>query len=319
MPQAHEFIVPNMSVDRFLLMTCFARAVETGSFSAVARELGIGQPNVSRHVAALEQHLGTRLMHRSTRKLTLTPEGERYYAEVRRVLDAVTEAESVARGESDPSGLLRVTCPTSLGRVHLLPRMRTLLERYPQLTLDLQISDRFADLVEEGVDLAIRIGPLKDSSLRARRIGFSDRVCVASTEYLAHHGVPREPQDLLRHNCVVYTLFSSGSSWKFRDCDIAVSGRIRVNTTDGIHSAILDGFGIGYGPLWLFEQDVLDGRVQLLLLDHLGPPAVVNIVYSAKRLLPSRATAFMDFIADEFSRVPAFSEGALLRVAKRSI
>jgi DNA-binding transcriptional LysR family regulator len=161
-------------------MSVFTRVVETGSFSAVARERGIGQPNVSRHVAALEQHLGTRLLHRSTRKLTLTPEGERYYADARRVLDAIEEAESHARGEDNPTGLLRVACPTILGRSHILPRVKALLDHFPAIELDLQIGDRFIDLVEEGVDVAIRIGLLGDSTLRARRVGAAERVCVAS-------------------------------------------------------------------------------------------------------------------------------------------
>src|SRR5471032_2167922 len=189
-------------------MHCYVRAVETGSFSAVARELGTVQPNVSRHIAALEQHLGTRLLHRSTRKLTPTPEGERYYAEVRRVLDAAEEADANARGEGKPSGLLRVNCPTLLGRGHLLPRVGALLERYPDMELDVQLSDRYIDLVEDGVDLAIRIGNLDDSALRARRIGMSERVCVASTAYLAGRAVPQAPADLQQHNCIVYTLMN---------------------------------------------------------------------------------------------------------------
>src|SRR5271163_2735574 len=155
-------------MDRFLLMHSFARVVETGSFSAVARELGTGQPNVSRHIAALEKYLGTRLLHRSTRKLTLTPEGERYYTEARRVIDAITEAESTARGNDAPQGLLRVACPTVLGRSHILPQVRAILARFPEMEIDLQIGDRYIDLVEEGVDLAIRVGSLKDSALKAR-------------------------------------------------------------------------------------------------------------------------------------------------------
>src|ERR1700682_4415491 len=166
MPKLH-----GLGMDRYLLMHCLARAVETGRFSDVARELRVGQPNISRHIAALERHLGVRLMHRSTRKLTLTPEGERFYIEARRILDATQEAESNARGEDQPRGLLRVACPTALGRTHVLPQLATFLAQYPELRLDLQIGDRFIDLVEEGVDVAIRIGMLKDSGLKARRIG----------------------------------------------------------------------------------------------------------------------------------------------------
>ena len=300
-------------MDRLLLMHTFARAVETGSFSAVAREQGIGQPNVSRHVATLEQYLGTRLLHRSTRKLTLTPEGERYYAEARRVLDAVDEAESNVRGEGKPSGLLRVACPNVLGRTHIMPWTKTLLERYPELDLDLQVGDRFIDLVEEGVDVAIRIGALRDSALKARRIGTAERVCVASPAYLATHPAPLVPEDLLRHNCVVHSLARSGRIWSFRTTEVEVGGRFKVNTPDGIHRAVLDGLGIAYAPVWLFEEELHSGRLEPLLLNEMGPTAPIHCVYPAKRLLARRASAFMDFIAERFSGDPVLNEGALAR------
>jgi len=291
-------------------MHSFARAVETGSFSAVARELGTGQPNVSRHIAALEKHLGTRLLHRSTRKLTLTPEGERYYTEVRRVLDAIAEAESNARGEDAPRGLLRVACPTLLGRTHVLPEVKAILERFPELEIDLQIGDRFIDLVEEGIDLAIRIGTLKDSALKARRIGSAGRLCVASTGYLAQNPTPAHPSDLHNHQCIVYTLSSAGSTWSFRGVDVEVHGRFRVNTPDGVRSAVLDGIGIAYAPAWLFRDVLADGRVQSLLVEHHGPPIPIHFVYAANRLLPRRARVFMDFIAEAFARDPLLNARA---------
>jgi len=298
-------------MDRFLLMTCFVRAVETGSFSAVARELDIGQPNVSRYVAALEAHLGTRLLHRSTRKLTLTPEGERFYSEARRVLDALAEAESNARGEDLPSGLLRVACPTSLGRTQILPRIKPLLEQYPQMQIDLQISDRYIDLIEEGVDLALRIGPLADSALRATRIGTSIRVLVASPGYLERHPAPRTPEDLVNHNCIVYSLSQLGPNWRFRDGDVAVSGNFKVNTPDGIYAAVTDGLGIAHAPLWLVEDALRTGKVRLLLHEFMGPPAPISFVYSANRLLPRRARVFMDYLTAEFRRLPSLNEHGL--------
>ena len=301
-------------MDRLLLMRTFARAVETGSFSAVAREQGIGQPNVSRHIAALEQYLGARLMHRSTRKLTLTPEGERYYAEARHVLDAVDEAESNVRGEEKPSGLLRVSCPTALARTHIMPWTKALLERYPALDLDLHVGDRFIDLVEEGVDVAIRIGALRDSALKARRIGTAERVCVASPAYLATHPAPLVPEDLSRHNCVVYSLARSGSVWSFRTTEVEVGGRLKVNTPDGIQRAVSDGLGIAYAPVWLFEKELHTGQVEPLLLNEMGPTVPIHCLYPAKRLLARRASAFMDFIAERFSGDPVLNEGALARV-----
>jgi LysR family transcriptional regulator for bpeEF and oprC len=310
---------PEIAVDRLALMTSFVRAVETGSFSAVARELGTTQPNISRHIASLEQHLSTRLLHRSTRKLTPTPEGERYYADTRRVLDAIAEAESTVRGQEIPSGVLRVSCPTLLGRTYLLPRVKAFLNRYPKVELDLQISDRFIDLIEEGVDVAIRIGALKDSALKARRIGTGERVCVATPDYVARHGAPKVPTDLKKHGCILYTLLSSGNVWSFKDRDVAVHGRFRVNTPDGIRTATLDGLGIAYAPVWLFEDALLDGRVQLLLEDYPGPPTPIQMLYPERRLLPQRAKVFMDFVAEEFAHEPALNEGAvaLLRSRRR--
>jgi len=292
-------------------MHSFTRAVETGSFSAVARELRIGQPNVSRHIAALEEYLGTRLLHRSTRRLTLTPEGQRYYGEARRVLDAIAEAESTARGEETPSGLLRVACPTALGRTHVLPQLKTLLGRYPQMDVDLQIGDRFSDLIEEGIDLAIRIGELRDSTLQARRIGTAERVCVASPAYLARHGAPATPADLQQHSCIVYSLAYSGNRWPFRTTEIEVSGRLRVNSPDGIHGAAVDGLGVAYAPVWLFQKELRSGALQALLLQEMGPPTPINLVYPTRRLLPRRARVFMDFIAAAFQSDPVLNEGAV--------
>jgi DNA-binding transcriptional LysR family regulator len=292
-------------------MHSFTRAVETGSFSAVARELRIGQPNVSRHIAALERYLGTRLLHRSTRRLTLTPEGQRYYGEARRVLDAIAEAESTARGEDTPSGLLRVACPTALGRTHVLPQLKILLERYPQMDVDLQVGDRFSDLIEEGIDLAIRIGVLRDSALQARRVGTAERVCVASPAYLARHAAPATPADLRQHSCIVYSLGYSGNRWPFRTTEVEVSGRLRVNSPDGIYRAVIDGLGVAYAPVWLFQRELSTGEVQALLLEEMGPPTPINIVYPTRRLLPRRARVFMDFIAADFSDNPVLNDGAL--------
>ncbi|GGA09774.1 LysR family transcriptional regulator [Dyella caseinilytica] len=294
-------------MDRFLLMKCFARAVETGSFSAAGRDLGLGQPNVSRYVAALEEHLRTRLLHRSTRKLALTPEGERYYAEARRILDAVEESESSFRDSVEPSGLLRVACPTSLAHAFIVPLMPSFLKRYPKLSLDLQISDRYVNLIDEGAELAIRIGHLKDSALRARRIGLFERVCVASKHYLDQHRAPKTPDDLRNHECVIYSLLSSGSTWRFQDGDVSVTGRFRVNSPDAVREAVMAGIGVGYGPRWLFEEGLKRGQLRLLLSKQIAAPVPIQILYVANRLLPRRAIVFMDFIAEALAQVPSLN------------
>jgi DNA-binding transcriptional LysR family regulator len=232
------------------------------------------------------------------------------------VLDAVNEAESNARGEDKPKGLLRIACPTALARSYVMPHVKSLLKLYPEMDLELQVSDRFIDLVEEGVDLAIRIGTLKDSTLKARRIGTAERICVASPEYLALHPAPKSPEQLQQHDCIVYTLLSAGSTWSFKQSDVEVNGRFRVNTPDGVYRAAVDGLGVAYAPVWLFQEALLEGKLRLLLVKQLGPPTPINIVYSARRLLPRRASVFMNFIAEEFSRIPALTDGAVARLLR---
>ncbi|MBL5928852.1 LysR family transcriptional regulator [Lelliottia amnigena] len=293
-------------MDRLLLMTCFVRTAETGSFSAAGRGLGLGQPNVSRHVAALEEHLQTRLLHRTTRKLSLTPEGERYYLEARRILEAVEESESSFRENVAPTGLLRVACPTALAHTFLVPHIPDFLERYPELTLDLQINDRYINLIDEGAELAIRIGHLEDSAMRARRLGMYERVCVASNKYLAKHGIPNTPEDLKKHDCLIYTLLTTGATWRFQDINVPVSGRLRVNSPEAVQKFVNAGIGIAQGPEWLFEEGLENGNLQLLLTDYTASPVPIQAVYVANRLLPKRAIVFMDFVADIFEKNPGF-------------
>ena len=295
------------NMDRFLLMTCFARTVELGSLSAAGRDLGLSQPNVSRYVAALEEHLQIRLLHRSTRKLSLTQEGERYYAEVRTILDAVKESEAGVRANVEPSGLLRVACPTTLAHTFVLPHVPEFMGLYREVALDLQMSDRYVNLVDEGFELAIRIGHLDDSTLRARRIGQFERVCVASERYIAAHGCPETPEDLRDHECVIFTLLLSGGTWRFRDGDVPVSGRIRVSSPEAAREMVAAGLGIGCGPQWLFEAGLKDGSLRLILRDHVPPPVPINILYAANRLMPARVRAFMDFITQKFLLIPAFN------------
>lgn len=294
-------------MDRFLLMTCFARTVELGSLSAAGRDLRLSQPNVSRYVAALEEHLQIRLLHRSTRKLSLTQEGERYYAEVRTILDAVKESESAARANVEPSGLLRVACPTALAHAFVLPHVPEFLGMHREVELDLQMSDRYVNLVDDGFELAIRIGHLDDLNLRARRIGQFERVCVASERYIAARGCPETPEDLRDHECVIFTLLLSGGTWRFRSGEVPVSGRIRVNSPEAAREMVMAGLGIGCGPQWLFEAGLKDGSLRLILRDHVPPLVPINILYAANRLMPARVRAFMDFITQKFQALPAFN------------
>ncbi|PLR28734.1 LysR family transcriptional regulator [Caulobacter zeae] len=290
-------------MDRLLSMECFVRTVETGGFSSAARDMGLSQPNVSRYVAALEAHLQQRLLQRSTRKLHLTPEGERYYVEARRILDAVSEAESALKSDVRPSGLLRVACPTAFAHEFLMPQVPKFLRAYPDLDLDLQISDRFVNLIDDGVELALRIGHLSDSALRARRVGLFTRICVAQSDYLDARGTPQTPQDLKHHDCIVYSLLSTGATWRFADVEVAVSGRLRVSAPQAAREAALAGLGVALGPHWLFEEGLKSGRLQRILTGYEAEPVPIHILYVANRLLPRRAMVFMDYMAAAFSKV----------------
>lgn len=294
-------------MDRFTLMQCFARTVETGSFSAAARDLGMSQPNVSRYVAALEAHLQRRLLQRSTRKLHLTPEGERYYSEARRILDAVTEAESSLKSEVSPSGLLRVACPTAFAHEFVMPHVPVFLKTYPDLKLDLQISDRFVNLIDEGAEIALRIGHLSDSALRARRIGVYERVCVAEVGYLDARGTPQTPHDLAGHDCILYSLLSTGAVWRFEETEIPVAGRLRVNSPQAVNEAVMAGLGVAQGPAWLFGEGLKTGRLRRILTGYEAPPVPIHMLYVANRLLPRRAVVFMDFMAEVFSKIDALN------------
>lgn len=297
-------------MNKLLWMHCFVRAVETGSFSAVARELGIGQPNVSRHIASLEKDLDTRLIHRSTRHLVVTTEGQRYYAQARQALDVIAQAESDARGRQNPHGLLRVACPAGLGTEKIIPAMPAFSARYPDVELEFRFGDDYIDLVAQGVDVAIRGGVLKDSALRARRIGTSERICVASTAYLEKHGRPEKPADLLQHQCIIYTLMAGGGGWPFKDGEVQVSGRLRLNSLEGIRRAVLEHMGIAYLPSWMVVDELRDGALQALLGDHAAARTPLNALYSAERLLPQRAALFIDFIAEVLAATPGLNGDA---------
>lgn len=303
---------------KLLWMQCFVRAVETGSFSATSRELGIGQPNVSRHIGSLESHLGLRLLHRTTRKLSLTTEGERYYIEARRALDTIDEAESVARGDDDPRGLLRISCSMVVGLLHVQPLIAPLLARYRQLEVELHLSDEYVDLIAERFDLAVRVGTLKSSLLVARQVGVSERAVFASAEYLQRHGEPATPRDLMQHDCILNTRLPTGGLWPFLGGDITVQGRYRLNNHEAIVGAVREGLGIGLAPVWVFEEDLRAGRVKALLPKHPLSAAEVHLVYPERRLLAKRTRIFMDTIdmafASKASMQPGYLDG--LRKAK---
>jgi DNA-binding transcriptional LysR family regulator len=298
---------------KLLWMACFVRAVETGSFSAAARDLGIGQPNVSRHIATLEAYLGLRLLQRTTRRLLLTVEGERYYKDARHALDAVDEAESVARGVDEPRGLLRLSCSVLVGRLHVQPLVAPLLDRYPALEIELHLSDDYVDLVGQGFDLAVRIGHLSDGLLVARKVGVSERALFASPAYLAAHGEPATPQDLAAHDCVLHTLLPD-NAWPFPGGNVVVHGRYRLNHHEAILGAVLEGRGIGLAPVWLIESELKAGRVKALLRHHPLAAGDIHLLYPTRRHVSARARVMIEAITRAFARKDSLRPGYLQRL-----
>jgi DNA-binding transcriptional LysR family regulator len=287
----------------------FVRAVETGSFTAVAAEQGQTQPTVSRQISALEDHLGVRLLQRTTRALTLTDEGRTYYAHARGLLDAVEEAALAVRPAAAVRGTLRIAAPLAFARLHLMPRMARFLAAHPDLRTDWVLGDRPVDLVEEGVDLAIRIGHVTDQGLIARRIGQMKRITVATPAYFAKAGRPQHPADLTSHDCIVYTGLATVDAWHFVDpsgapITVKVSGQVRVNASEGMRSAMLEGLGIAVCPTWLFTDEIETGVIERVLTDYEPAALPIQSVYPSRRLVPPRVRAFVDYLAEEFRKDP---------------
>lgn len=287
----------------------FVRAVETGSFTAVAAEQGQSQPTVSRQISALEEHLGVRLMQRTTRALALTDEGRSYYAHARNLLDAVEEAALAVRPEAEIRGNLRIAAPLAFARLHLMPRMARFLDAHPALRTDWVLGDRPVDLVEEGIDVAIRIGRVADQGLIARRIGQMRRVTVARPDYFARAGRPQHPDDLTAHDCIVYTGLSTVDEWHFTAADgaplmVKVSGRVRVSASEGMRAALLEGLGIAVCPTWLFTDEIETGVVEQVLQAYEPAAMPIQAVYPSRRLVPPRVRAFVEFLLAEFRTDP---------------
>lgn len=296
-------------MDRLYQMRLYVRIVETGSFSAVARELGTIQPTVSKQLTALEEHLGVRLLNRTTRQLSPTEAGRKYYDRCRHILDEVTDLESsLADLQNRTTGLLRVNVPVAFGQLYMLPLVFRFRQKYPGLAVDLTLNDRFVDLVQEGVDVAIRFGDLADSQVVARRVGRVNRVCVASPDYLRARGTPHSPADLSAHNCITYNyLFSN--EWQFEGpqgpLSVRVKGDFRANSAITIRAAALEGIGIAHMPAVFVQEDIDKGRLTQVLADYGPPPVDIHAVYPSARFLSSKVRLFLDFVRDEFLDIPA--------------
>jgi DNA-binding transcriptional LysR family regulator len=294
-------------------MRTFVRVVESGSFTAVAIEQNTTQPTISRQIAALEDHLGARLFTRSTRSMAMTEDGRAFYERALRALEALGEAENaVGRRRVKPTGILRLATSVVFGRLHVVPRLTRFLDRYPDLSIDLVLNDGTTDLVEEGIDLAVRVGANTDPSMIARRIGLSRRVAVSAPSYLKARGVPKTLDDLRDHDCIIYTRLASGSAWPFvvdgKTISIPVKGRYHVNSTEGVREGIFAGLGIGMIPTFHFSDEIAKGRVKVLLKKYQPEPFPIHAVYPSRRFVPLKVRAMIDYLADEFRLDPRLSD-----------
>lgn len=300
-------------MDRLQSMRVFATVVETGSFSRAAEQLQLSATAASRHVAELEKHLGAQLLQRSTRRLNLTGVGAEYYDRCRLILADVEEAEAqAATAESQPKGLLRISLPHSFGLRYIAPLMPEFCKRYPELRLEFDFSDRTIDLVEAGIDMAIRItGELK-TSLVARKLAPVGLVCCAAPAYLAQHGAPQHPDDLRQHNCLTYSYAPVANTWTFlrdgREIPVQVKGQLRANNGEMNRLAALDGLGVIMLPAFMVCDDLRSGALVPVLADYPLPALSVYAVYLPGARRAARVKAMVEFLWDALGRGHPFWE-----------
>lgn len=301
-------------MDRLTSLTVFVRTVELGSQAAAAAELGLSRTMLGRHLQALEQRLGARLINRTTRKQSLTEAGLAFFTRASAALHELEAAErSVSSLQVEPRGVLRLNAPMSFGARHLAAAIAAYAERHPLVRVEMVLNDRVVDLVEEGYDLAIRIGRLADSSLIARRLAPCRLVLCASPRYLERHGVPQRPADLARHNCLLYSYSAERNQWSFRmggtEETVAISGNLVANNGDAVVTAALAGQGIVLQPTFIVGDALRAGTLVRLLPGHEIPSLDIHAVYPHPRNLSPKVRSFVDFLVERFSRRPAWDEG----------
>jgi DNA-binding transcriptional LysR family regulator len=301
--------------DRLTGLEVFAKVAAAGSLSAAGRAMGMSQTMVTKHLAALEARLGAKLLHRTTRRLSLTDAGRSYLESCERILADIEAAEAaIAADRLEPRGLLRLNVPLVFGVRQIAPRLAEFARLHPHITVDLGLNDRQVDLAEEGWDLAVRIGNLRDSSLVARRLAPCRMAVCASPAYLEAHGTPQSVADLKQHNCLGYTLAQAGSDrWlmgRRSDISVPISGNLRANNGDALLAAAISGQGIIQQPTFIVADALRSGELARIALDH--PPTeqlAVHAVYLPDRHPPAKVRALIDFLAEQFAPDPPWDRG----------
>jgi DNA-binding transcriptional LysR family regulator len=294
-------------MDRFQAITAFARVVENGSFARAAERLGVSVSAVSRQVSELEAHLDARLLNRTTRRLSLTEAGQAFYERCVQLLADLEEAEVAMTSASVvPRGTLRLTCSASFGARHLAPAIAAFAARHTQVHFDVELSERVVDLVDEGFDLAVRVGQAGSQNLVARNIGSSRLVCCAAPSYLERHGEPRKPEDLAAHACLTYEYLPTRHVWQFRDRqgverNVRIAGPMHANNGRFLEALAAEGIGIVREPDFIVGPDVRAGRLKPILREFEPPPLNIYVVYPSRRHLSAKVRAFADFLVERFA------------------
>ncbi len=299
-------------MDRLDSMRCFVRVAELGSFSAVAQQLNMARSVVTRQVAALEAHLGTKLIARSTRRLSLTSTGVAYLEKCREILGLVEAAEAGLNDDQQaPRGHLRISLPYSFGIHQLMPMFGDFMVANPDISIELEFSDRRANLFEGGFDLAIRIASRLEPGDVARKIGHSQSVVVASPDYLLRHGRPQHPSELIQHACFGY-LLTVRASWAFviggETQWFPIASRLEANSGDALLAAAIQGLGISYAPTFIAEQAVRDGKLEIVLANFPSPELGIYAILPSNRYVPHRVRALIDYLAQRIGHAPVWDE-----------
>lgn len=290
----------------------FARVVTAGNMSAAGREMGLSPAVVSKRISHLEQRLAARLFQRTTRQLTLTEAGQGFYDRVVNILAGIEEAEAyVTRRNTIPRGTLKLTAPTAFGRMHIAPYLGDFLDQYPDITLDLDLSDNFVDIVGEGFDAAIRVAELEDSSLVARKLAPNHRVICAAPGYLEKRGEPKTLADLSNHNCLAPI---AQEVWRLQGSEgpasLRVHGNIRTNSTEVVREAVIAGLGVALRSTWDVGPELKSGRLQIILPEYQESPRVaVYAVYPCRQYVPAKLRVFVDYLASLFGPEPYWNKG----------
>ena len=287
-------------MDQWIAVKTFIRVVESGSLSGAARLLKVGQPAVSRTIAALERHLGSQLLLRTTRRVVVTDAGARYYETIKSAVDAIEEAEQTLRGSTTGiAGLLRVAAPVTFGRLLVVPSLGPFLDAHPRLRLELVLDDRPVDIVQERIDVALRVGTLRESRLVAKRLAVAPRVVVGAPAYLARRGTPITPADLHAHDIVTFGRSDVEQEWQFRhgtsSIAVRVPSRLQISAAEGVRAAVLSGLGLAVTSRWMFAPELQSGSVLPVLAGYDLDPVELWAVWPSRRA-PARVKAFLEFV-----------------------